>query len=352
VTVAPVHHILPLATVIRERLLPIKGTVLARMGQKVNSADVVAEALWAREHTFLDVARTLNVSPDAADKLIRCKAGDKVPAGAVIAMGRGLLPKTVKAPRDGRVVAAGGGQVLLESGESRMELRAGISGNVTQIIADRGVEIQTTGALIQGVWGNGRVDTGVMINLADKPDTTLTASRLDVSMRGSILIAGEVKEEAALLAAAELPVRGLILGSLFPSLIPVAREMRYPIVLTEGFGALPMNSAAYRLITTNAKREATVSAEAFDRYSGARPEIIIPLPASNPPPIPHDIEAFAPGQTVRLLRQPAAGQIASIVGLHDGLATFPSGLRAAAAEVQLENGEKLLIPLVNLEVVG
>jgi len=352
VTVAPVHHILPLATVIRERLLPIKGTVLARMGQKVNSADVVAEALWAREHTFLDVARTLNVSPDAADKLIRCKAGDKVPAGAVIAMGRGLLPKTVKAPRDGRVVAAGGGQVLLESGESRMELRAGISGNVTQIIADRGVEIQTTGALIQGVWGNGRVDTGVMINLADKPDTTLTAGRLDVSMRGSILIAGEVKEEAALLAAAELPVRGLILGSLFPSLIPVAREMRYPIVLTEGFGALPMNSAAYRLITTNAKREATVSAEAFDRYSGARPEIIIPLPASNPPPIPHDIEAFAPGQTVRLLRQPAAGQIASIVGLHDGLATFPSGLRAAAAEVQLENGEKLLIPLVNLEVVG
>ena len=351
-TVAPVHHILPLATVIRERLLPIKGTVLARMGQKVNSADVVAEALWAREHTFLDVARTLNVSPDAADKLIRCKAGDKVPAGAVIAMGRGLLPKTVKAPRDGRVVAAGGGQVLLESGESRMELRAGISGNVTQIIADRGVEIQTTGALIQGVWGNGRVDTGVMINLADKPDTTLTAGRLDVSMRGSILIAGEVKEEAALLAAAELPVRGLILGSLFPSLIPVAREMRYPIVLTEGFGALPMNSAAYRLITTNAKREATVSAEAFDRYSGARPEIIIPLPASNPPPIPHDIEAFAPGQTVRLLRQPAAGQIASIVGLHDGLATFPSGLRAAAAEVQLENGEKLLIPLVNLEVVG
>lgn len=351
-TVAPVHHILPLATVIRERLLPIKGTVLARMGQKVNSADIVAEALWAREHTFLDVARTLNVSPDAADRLIRCKAGDKVPAGAVIAMGRGLLPKTLKAPRDGRVVAAGGGQVLLESGESRMELRAGISGNVTQIIADRGVEIQTTGALIQGVWGNGRVDTGVMINLADKPDTTLTASRLDVSMRGSILIAGEVKEEAALLGAAELPVRGLILGSLFPSLIPVAREMRYPIVLTEGFGALPMNSAAYRLITTNAKREATVSAEAFDRYSGARPEIIIPLPASNPPPIPHDVEAFAPGQTVRLLRQPAAGQIASIVGLHDGLATFPSGLRAAAAEVQLENGEKLLIPLVNLEVVG
>lgn len=351
-TIAPVHHILPLTTIVRERVLPIKGNVLARVGQKVSSADIVAEAVWSREHFFLDVARTLSITPDKADKLIRCKAGDKVPAGSVIARGRGLVPKTIKAPREARVVAAGGGQVLLESGESRMELRAGISGIVTQIIADRGVEIQTTGALIQGVWGNGRVDTGVMINLADKPDTALTANRLDVSMRGSILVVGEVKEESALLAAAELPVRGMIVGSLSPSLIQAAREVRYPIVSTEGFGILPMNMAAYRLITTNAKREATLNAESFDRYSGARPEMIIPLPAPTSPAVPHDVEAFAPGQTVRLRRQPGAGQIAMIVNLHDGFATFPSGLRAAAAEVKLDNGEQLLIPLANLEVVG
>ncbi|MGE5071786.1 MAG: hypothetical protein ACM3MF_00015 [Anaerolineae bacterium] len=351
-TFAPVHHILPLATIVRERMLPIKGTVLARIGQKVNPADIVAEAVWAREHFFLDVSRTLNLPPDEADKLIRCKPGDQLAAGAIIASGRGFLPKQVKAPREGRVVAAGGGQVLLESGESRMELRAGISGYVTQVIADRGVEIQTTGALVQGVWGNGRVDTGVMINLADKPDTLLTAGRLDVSMRGSILVIGRVKEEDALYAAAELPVRGLIVGSMPPSLITAAREVRYPIVLTEGFGMFPMNTAAYRLITTNAKREATLHAEAFDRYSGARPEIIIPLPTSTPPAVPHDVEAFAPGQTVRLRRMPAAGQIATLMGLHDGLATFPSGLRAPAGEVRLENGEQLLIPLVNLEVVG
>lgn len=351
-TMALVHHILPLATIIRERVLPIKGTVLARIGQKVNSADVVAEAVWAREHIFLDVARTLSLPPDEADKLIRIKAGDNVAAGTVIAQGRGLLPKQVRAPREGRVVAAGGGQVLLESGESRMELRAGISGTVTQIIADRGVEIQATGALVQGVWGNGRVDSGTIINLADKPDTSLTATRLDVSMRGSVLVAGQVREEAALLAAAELPVRGLIVGSMTPTLIAAARDVRYPIVLTEGFGSVPMNAVAYRLITTNAKREATLNAESFDRYSGARPEVIIPLPTTAPPAVPHDVDTFTPGQTVRLRRQPAVGQVATLMGLLDGLATFPSGLRAPAAEVRLENGEQLLVPLVNLEVVG
>ncbi len=349
---APVHHILALTTIVRERALPVKGKVLVHLNQKINSTDIVAEATWAREHVFLDVARTLNLSADAADKLIRCKVGDKVPAGAVIATGRGVLPKQVRTPREGQVVAAGGGQVLIESGVSRMELRAGISGKVVQVLPDLGVVIQTTGALIQGVWGNGRVDSGVMINLAEKPDSVLTAGQLDASMRGSVIVAGQVKDAEALHAAESILIRGLVLASLYPSLLPVAREMHYPIVLTDGFGSLPMNSAAYRLITTNAKREATLNAEVYDRYSGARPEVIIPLPVSSEPAQPNDVEAFAPGQPVRLRRPPAAGMIGTLMALRPGLTAFPNGLRAAAADVRLENGEQVLVPLVNLEVVG
>ncbi len=92
-----------------------------------------------------------------------------------------------------------------------------------------------------------------------------------------------------------------------------------------------MNSAAYRLISTNAKREATVNAEFFDRYSGARPEVIIPLPVTSEPPPPRDVEVFAPGQTVRLRRQPAAGMIGTIVGLHAGF----SGISQAACGPRL-----------------
>jgi hypothetical protein len=349
---AAVHHILPLTTIVRERRLPVKGMVRARVNQKVSPGDIVAEATWAREHVFLDVARILDLSAAAADRLIRCKAGESIQVGAVIAVGGGFLPKTVRAPRAGRVVATGGGQVLIESGESRLELRAGLSGTVKEIIPDRGVVIQTAGALVQGVWGNGRVDTGVMVNLADKPDAPLAPGRLDVSMRGSILVGGQVRQAEVLRAAAEVLVRGLLIGSLFPSLLPLAQEMHYPIVVTDGFGSLPMNSVAYRLLSTNSKREVTLNAEAFDRYSGARPEVIIPLPAGIAPPAPRDVEAFAPGQTVRVRRQPAAGLIGTILSLRQGPALFPSGLRAAAADVRLENNEELLIPLVNLEVVG
>lgn len=349
---APVLHIIGLTSIVRERLLPVSGTVHARLQQKVTSNDIVAETRWAREHVLLDVASLLNVSPNLADKLIKCKVGDQLPANTEVAVGKGMFPRSIRTLREGRVVAVGGGQVLMETGESKMELRAGIPGVVTEIIPNRGVVIQTAGGLVQGVWGNGRIDSGLLVNLTESPETVLTVGRLDVSLRGSIILAGIVKDAETLQAAAELPVRGLILSSIFPSLLPKAREMRYPILVTDGFGTVPMNSAAHKLLSTNAKREVTVNAEVYDRYTGVRPEVIIPLPIASDPAAPREVETFAPGLQVRMRRPPAMGMIGSILSIKPGMTTLPSGLRAPAAEVKLENGETVLAPLVNLEVVG
>jgi hypothetical protein len=319
---APVIHILPLTTILRERLLPVPGVVNVRLDQHVSASDVVAEARWAREHLLVDVARKLGISPSAADRLIRCKVDDELAANALIASRGGLFRREVHSPREGRVVVVGSGRVLMEVGEVNVELRAGLPGQVMKIIPDRGVAIQTTGALIQGVWGNGRIEAGMLRD-------------------------GEV-----LRAAAELPVRGLILSSMQPSLISLALQMRYPILIMDGFGNLPMNSAAYRLLTTNAKREATVNAEPYDRYSGGHPEVIIPLPVTVEPAPPNDLETFAVGQQVLLRASPHYGMTGVILGLRPGLTNLPSGLRAPAADVRLENSEELPIPLANMEVVG
>ncbi|MCB0118016.1 MAG: hypothetical protein KDD72_03225 [Anaerolineales bacterium] len=349
---APVHHIIGLTTIVRERVLPISGNVLVRVQQKVSATEVVAETRWSREHILIDVAQILKVSPAAADRLIKCKMDDKLTANAEIAVGRGLFPRTVRAQHEGRVVAVGGGQVLLEVGEAKMELRAGIPGTVTQIIGKHGVVIQTSGGLVQGVWGNGRIDAGLMVNLMEGPETVLVPERVDVSLRGSIILGGMVKNVETLQALAELPARGLIASSILPSLLPKAREMRFPVLVTDGFGEIPMNSAAYKLLSTNSKREVALNAEIFDRYSGSRPEIFIPLPTSSEPPMPNDVETFVPGLQVRLRRPPAMGKIGSIVSIKPGLTVLPSGLRAQAAEVKLENNETVIVPLVNLEVVG
>jgi hypothetical protein len=349
---APVNHILPLTTIERERVLPVSGDVTAKLNQKVSPTDVIATATWAREHVLIDVARTLGISANAADHLIRVKVDERVNEGTEIAVGKGIISHTIRAPRDGRVVAAGGGQVLLETGDASIQLRAGIPGTVTQIIPNRGAAIRTVGALIQGTWGNGRIDTGMLLNLTENPDDVLTASRLDVSLRGSIILGVLLRDAETLRTAAELPVRGLILSSISPGMLPAAHQLRFPILAIDGFGQTPMNSAAYNLLTSNAKREVTMNAEAFNRYTGARPEVIIPLPVSQEPPVPTDVETLEVGQTVRLRRAPHAGTIGTLTKLHSGLSTLPSGLRAPAADIKLENGEQILVPLVNLEIVG
>jgi len=349
---ALVTHILPLTSVRRERLMPVPGRVIARLDQKVSSLDVVAEARFGQEHVLLDVARTLRVPPDETKTMMLCKPGDTVTKGQVVAQGRGLVPQRVRAPGVGRVLLIGGGQILLETGETTFELQAGIPGTVTRVIPERGIEVTFIGALIQGIWGNGRVDTGMLLPLLNNPADVLTSKHMDVSQRGSIILSGHCSDLATLETAAELPVRGLILGSLSPALLPQAALMSYPIVVVDGFAHRPINSAAFKLFTTNAKREITINSEPLDRYSGARPEIFIPLPVTQEPPSTRDVETFAPDQRVRLLRNPNAGEIGTLVSLRSGLTVMPSGLRVPAGDVKLETGEQLIVPLANLEVLG
>ena len=348
---APVTHISALTAIIRKRMLPVPGEVLVRKTQKVSATELIAVADFSEEHVLLDVARILGISPAAADKLITCKVGDKLPKDAVIAEGGGLIPRLVKTPCEGQVIAAGGGQVLMNVSDSQLELKAGIPGEVVELIPRRGVTLQNIGVLVQGIWGNGKIDTGLLLSLLDSPDEPMKASRLDVSLRGSILLGGYCGSAEILKAAAELPVRGLILSSIHPALLPLAQQMKYPIVVTDGFGKRAMNQAAYKALSTNVQRESTLCAEPYDRHSGARPEIIIPLAGAQASE-PREIETFAPGQLVRLRRNPHAGEIGTLVSLRSGLTALPSGLRAPAGNIRLENGEEIIAPLINLEVVG
>ncbi|MCP4141415.1 MAG: hypothetical protein GY755_14220 [Chloroflexi bacterium] len=351
---APVSHTLALTTIIRKRELPVHGEVIAKLNQRVLASTVVAEAEYSHKHHLIDVARLLDISPNAAEKKIKnVQVGKNITAGTTIASGGGLIPRAIKVEHSGRVVAVGGGQVLIDTSDKEFALKAGISGEITELIPNKGVVIQEVGALIQGVWGNGRANSGTLHVLAEDPAHILEASQMDISLRSFVILAGSCQNPESLKAAADITVRGLILSSIHPSLLGLARKMPYPIIATDAIGKRAMNESAYKIISTNNQREnVTVNGERYDRYKGTRPEVIIPLPHTDFPPVPRDIEVFAPGQKVRLLRAPHAGASGQLIHLPEGLKVLPNGLRVVAGEVKLVSGETLIVPLVNLEVLG
>jgi hypothetical protein len=208
-----------------------------------------------------------------------------------------------------------------------------------------------TGALIQGVWGNGLVDFGVMQMISEAPGDRFVLDQVDVSLRGGILAGGHLDDEDILSALAEIPIRGLILASMPARLTPAARAVPYPVLITEGFGERPMNMAAFRLITSNSGREISLNAEAYQPYQGTRPEIVISLPVAGNPPVPALPGEFAAQQRVRVVREPYTSRIGTILAVLPGLRTLPNGLQAAAAEVRLDSGDRVVLPLANLEVI-
>lgn len=347
---APVTHVTALARIRRRRLLPVPGVVKVRAGQTVAATDVVAEAFAAPEYAMLDVARGLGVAPERANEFVQRQIGDQLARGDLVA--RRGLGREVHATADGRIVAISNGQVLIERRSKPLQLQAGMPGTVMEVTADYGVTIEAVGAWVQGVWGNGLIDSGTLAVMAETPDDRFNTDKLDPSQRGTVMLGGYCSDRKTLESAAELQLRGLILGGLATGLMTLATRMPFPILVLEGFGKLAINGPAFKLLSTNAGREISVDAEPFDRFTGERPEAVIGLPAGGQPPIPMDMESFRVGQRVRLTKAPHPSAAGVIRALPAGLARFPSGLRAPAAEVELEQNETLLVPLANIEVIG
>jgi hypothetical protein len=346
-----VTHIVPLTTIRRERRLPAPGTVAVRIGQRVQASDVLGEAQVTPRHYFLDIARGLGLPDREAARQIRVNRGDRVDGGEVIAGPVGISRRTVRAPADGRVAAVSGSRVLLEVQGEPYALRAGFPGVVTATDGTLTVTIETIGALIQGAWGNGRQEFGIMRMVGDSPDDRLQTDKLDINLRGAVLIAGMCDHPAPLHQATELSVRGVILGSLTSDLLAVAQRLPYPVIVTEGFGRLPINPMAYGLLASNVGREAALDAHPGGSHEADRPEVIIPLSSARELEVPDEVIPLERGVRVRVLRAPHMGAVGVIQQIHEEAMPFPSGILARAAAVDLEGFGQATVPLANLEAL-
>ncbi|NIS81813.1 MAG: hypothetical protein GTO14_16750 [Anaerolineales bacterium] len=348
---SPVTHVAPMVTIRRERELPVPGAVLVGINEKVQASHVVAEAAPTPQHYFLDVARGLGIPVRRVPQYVVRQPGDRVERGDVIAGPVGLTRRTIRAPANGRIMAITRGRVLFEVRAQPFELRAGFPGRVIATDGVQMITLETTGALVQAAWGNGRQDFGVMRLVGEDVDSRLQTGQLDLNLRGAVLVAGICDHPAPLQQATELAVRGVILGSILSELIPVAQNLPYPLVITEGFGERAMNLAAFSLLSSHAGREVAIDARPARPYHRERPEVIIPLPSNRPQELPDEIIPLARGVRVRILRPPHRGRVGKVRELLPRAKVYPSGVRAASVVVELDRGGTISVPIENLDVL-
>jgi hypothetical protein len=344
-------HVSLLVVIRRQRTLPSRGNIHVRVNQKVSPADVIGRTTLAPAHYLFDIAHGLGLPPAKADRYLRREIDEKVSGGDILAGPVGWMRRVVRAPEEGRVVLQGDGRLLYEGLGESFELRASLPGTVIGMDPDLGVTIETVGALVEGVWGNGRHEFGVLRMATAGSGGLLASGDLNMDLRGAIAVAGRLEDPNIFRTLTALPVRGVICGSMPSALLPAAQACGIPVIITEGFGHTPMNSAIFELFATNVGREASLNAQPMDSWKGLRPEVIIPLPAVGSADVPSEAVQLVVGRRVRVLRAPFTGREGSVVSLPEGLQQLPNGIRVPCADVELGETGLVRVPIANLDIL-
>jgi hypothetical protein len=335
----------------RSRVLPVVGTVMVRQGQKVNSDDVIAEAVIPTRHEMVDVAKALGLSSSkAAEALIQRKVGETISEQDILAETGGLFSRIIRTPAPGKIIGIREGKILIQTETTKLSVKALYSGSIAEIIPDRGAIIETSGSLIQAAWGNGKFAVGPLLTKIESRKTAMVAADLAITARGSIIASSSCNNENLLENAAALPVAGLILGTMPAALIEKARALPFPILLVDGFGTSGLNNAAAKYLSQYNNHECYVNASMQFDASYHHPEILISAAIENTD-LGKAARATA-GQLVRIHSGPFASQTGTIEKVLPGLTALPNGLRVCAASVIMENKERKIIPVYNLDGIG
>jgi hypothetical protein len=206
------------------------------------------------------------------------------------------------------------------------------------------------GVLVQGAWGNGQHANGKLVAVSDRENQVLEIDHLKSDCVDAIVLAGRCKDIEVLRRAKNLPVRGLILGSMSSHLIAAAQQLDFPVMLMNGFGPVGMDNQSFRMLRSNQGRKISVVALQWNREMGIRPEAHIHLPTEAVPAPPPPRE-FQEGQIVRMNTLPYLPQTGQIEQIRTEPTLLPSGIKALAADVLLKNGQRILVPLLNLDVI-
>lgn len=355
----------------QSRILPLKGKVKAKVGDKVRAEDVVAVTLLPGKVVPLNLSNKLGVTAEMVQEHLHVKEGDTIKKGQILAQTKGFLgmfKTTVKSPTDGELesISRHTGQALLREPRIPIEVKAFIDGIVTDVIPEEGVVVENRSAYIQGIFGIGNEITGEIACDIASPDDILKPDQITEDHKGKIIVSGAFIPLKSIKKAIKVGCKGIITGGindedikeLLGYDIGVAitghEQIGVTIVVTEGFGQIRMASHTFNLLKKYNGVRTSMHGKTQIRAGVIRPEIIIPKDVDAE--VQGDVEAELPilevGKTIRVIRQPNFGMIGRVAAMPEEPTKVESETLVRILEAELENGERIVIPRANVEIIA
>ncbi|MBN1809148.1 MAG: hypothetical protein JW909_08770 [Planctomycetes bacterium] len=351
----------------RERRLPIKGKVLVKVGDVVGPADVIARAEQPGEVVPVRIAAQLGLDPRAAGSRLLCSVGKDVNAGDVLARTTafwGLFTSTVVAPVSGTVEYWSDvtGNLGVRLPPNPIEVSAFVGGTVSRVLENEGALIETTAAVVQGVLGVGGESWGDVC-FVDHWGTALfdEATHGPVDLNGRILVyPGPVTGEMLRDAVASR-VAGLIgssvadedltafVGSEIGSAVTGEEDVPFPLVVTEGLGAMKMSEATADVLRSVHGRPGALSGRTQIRAGAVRPELLVPVDVAMDEQAEPEF-TLAAGGRVRLLRPPYFGLTGVVAEVPSSPEPIDTGAVVPVVKIRLED-RVVTVPRANVELL-
>jgi hypothetical protein len=348
-----------LTTIRRERRLPVGafGEVAVRELQRVEADTVLLRGTSPGDFIIVDLLDALGLKSieQFDDSMIQVPLGQVVEKGRIIAQnGKGRGAKTLKAPAQSVISRVEGRQLILQLAPEPLEVYAMCPGTVTSVRGNNEVLLETSGSLIECAWGNNK---RVYSMYRFEPEGGLGMVNEELGRgewsNNAVILNRPLDSMSIFSQAKTFEITAIIAPSMRSEMREAILKQQIPVLLTEGFGELQMTNLVYNLLRDNLGRPALIDATEPDRWSTTRPEIVIPLPTGGTmPPAPVADQALQEGAVVRLTRSPYAGQSGRIRRILEAPRMVESGLRFAGAEVVLQSGQTVFVPLANMEMLG
>jgi len=351
------------------RRLPLKGQTLVKVGDKVGAEQVVLKTELPGKADVVNVMSLLGCQPHEVKQFMVHPLGEHVEKGELLAMRAnffGLFKTRIESPIAGTIesISDVSGQVVMRGAPVPVDVKAYIDGTVVEADEGEHVTVEVTGSFIQGIFGVGGETYGKIVLAAKTPDEPLTEESFTDDMKGCVVVGGSLITYDGLQKAIACGVHAVVVGGFDDAdlkrflgfdlgvAITGHEELGLTLVMTEGFGKIPMADKTFALLKECEGRCASVNGATQIRAGVMRPEIIVAVD-EKASMSEHEAKLILDiGTRVRVIREPYFGLFGTVTGLPAELTKLPTESLARVLDLKFDDGTTATVPRANVEIMA